>query len=694
MIQKSLNILTHPLFLSIVIGTIFIFLFPFSSSKYKIDTIEHKEINPEEVYSYIDLDNDGTSEKIWYHGSPYNYPSFIITVNGKTLDQWNFSGVFIDRDFFIYCDYDLDSIKEIFIFTIVNDSIYYELIRPYSNSIETQTKRYLDVTKPYNGEYKCEMIFCESNDIDRDGYKELIVEIITGIAKQPRNLYLIDINDDTILKSPESGSGIYNPLSADINNDGHIEYLGDSRALGNYENNDTINYPDTHAWLMVLDKNMSFLFPPVKFGEYKTDLDVRPLNVGDHFNLIALQKHRGMEDIKNVLYLFDENGVVIRKRELTNLKDIEKSMLFVKDDTNYGEVYIQFYNGTVSKIDTNLDITPVCILPGIMDEWPVVIDFDLDGEKEILFFGLDYEIFTIVRNDFSNPVVFDFENENPISNNISIIKRDQTTPLIYFQRGGHSYILNYHRNSMYYLKYLLYIGIYSILYALFYLIRRSQQIIARRKYQTEKKIAELQLQSVKSQLDPHFTLNILESIGSLYNKKDNEKASYVFGKYAKLLRTTIIGSDNIDTTLSEELDYVKHYLDLEKYRYEDKFVYEIQIEERLDCNIHIPKMLIHTFAENAIKHGIKHRKRKGGCISIRVKSIDNGCKIIVEDNGVGRVKSNQYSSFSTGKGLKILDNILNLYKDLKKVNIRYSFSDLESENKEPLGTKVSIFINN
>ena len=211
------------------------------------------------------------------------------------------------------------------------------------------------------------------------------------------------------------------------------------------------------------------------------------------------------------------------------------------------------------------------------------------------------------------------------------------------------------------------------------------------KYNAEREIAELQLKAIKNQVDPHFTLNILNSIGSLFYKQDKDKADYVFGKYSKLLLSTILNSDKIVTTLSDELDYVGNYLELEKFRNADRFNWKIDLDENINTDIKIPKMLIHTFVENAIKHGLKHKEGKGELIILANKN-SREYHINVRDNGIGRKQSKNLKHKSTGKGLNILNQILDLYCSLMKVRITYNIKDLVDENENASGTEVSIKI--
>ena len=249
----------------------------------------------------------------------------------------------------------------------------------------------------------------------------------------------------------------------------------------------------------------------------------------------------------------------------------------------------------------------------------------------------------------------------------------------------------YSKNYLFFLKYPFYAGIYV---AIFLMIWFVEKIIKRRtelKFETEKRIAELQLKSIKNQLDPHFTLNIINSIGSLFYKKDNEKADYVFSKYSKLLRSTILNSDKIVTTLADELEYVENYLELERFRSDGKFSWELKVDTNIDKQIKIPKMLIHTFVENSIKHGLRHLE-KAGKLSISISDNFDSSKIIIQDNGVGRRRANEIEFGNTERGLKILDQILDLYFNLMKVKITYNIEDLIDYDKNSLGTEVNIEI--
>ncbi len=107
-----------------------------------------------------------------------------------------------------------------------------------------------------------------------------------------------------------------------------------------------------------------------------------------------------------------------------------------------------------------------------------------------------------------------------------------------------------------------------------------------------------------------------------------------------MLRSTILSSDQILTTLDDEIEYVENYLSLEQFRIKDGFDYKIKKEEKIKGETKIPKMLIHTFVENAIKHGIKHIEERGKLL-ISISNGTDAYNIKIKDNGIGRTKAKE-----------------------------------------------------
>jgi sensor histidine kinase YesM len=217
------------------------------------------------------------------------------------------------------------------------------------------------------------------------------------------------------------------------------------------------------------------------------------------------------------------------------------------------------------------------------------------------------------------------------------------------------------------------------------------QYYLRRQYEDEKRITELQVKAIEQQMSPHFTLNILNSIGNLYENHDKQKAQYYFGKYSKLLRITLISSGEIAIPLSDELQFTQSYLELERLRLNDKFQYHFINNENIP-DVKVPKFLIHTFVENAVKHGLfPLQGLREGTIQLNMEEEKDQLLITIEDDGIGRTLAKQQKMMTTGKGLSILDEILELYKRFESKNITYRVED-KYPDREETGTCVSITI--
>ena len=306
---------------------------------------------------------------------------------------------------------------------------------------------------------------------------------------------------------------------------------------------------------------------------------------------------------------------------------------------------------------------------------------DLDGDdlNEIAFEGKFENQLIIARHDLRFPIILDLPEKVNIPL-LSVIKKNNKTSGLFLWSSNHSFTVNYAKNPLYTFRFAYYPLIYLIILSIVLLISKTQRHRLNQIYLKEKYISELQLKSSINQIEPHFTLNIIESLASLFDKNDKKKAIKVFGRFSKMLRNTLINSDKILVTLKEELDYVDNYLTLMKFRYNDKFNHEISLPENIDLNIQIPKTLIQTFAENAIKHGIRHLKDDNGLVTITILKNYNNLQINITDNGIGREKSKDFDVKSTGKGLAILDEILDYYNRSYKKKISYSIEDNDSDD--------------
>ena len=688
MLKRIQELTTHPAVLAVPFSIVIILLLPPVFQKYVLNNISSGFELAHKIVSYCDLNSDGISEKIIYNTPEDINPFFTVYSENKIIDQWNFKGRFLPAQNYRYCDIDDDGLKEIFVLTRDNDSIFFYVIKPFVKNQSWYSKQFIYKLENTPESYMPGVYFSDFPDTDKDGFKEVVIAINAGSTLKPRNLFKINIAAGTVIMSPLSGTGVLYPEAFDINGDGFNEYMGFTAAFGNYHTD--IPYKDDRAWLIVLDKDMNFLFEPKGFGGYITTLHTVPFVSDKKNRLIALQNYKGTGEVKRRLMKFDISGNLLKERGLTGIEKHGDCYLLSPNIHRREHLFLILENGLAEEIDSNLNVVRSIEIPGIAYRKPVRLDLDLDGKDEFIFYRADMQGIIITRNDFSHPVEMSLANDSLNGIAVSVIKRGKEGPLLFMKCGVHTHLLGYFANPLFYFKYISWIAIYLLVFLILYVLQIIQRKRAERKYETEKKIARLQLSAIKAQTDPHFTLNLINSIGALFYKKDSETAGYIFGKYAKLLRSTIIGSENISTTLKDELEYVENYLDLEKFRYDYKFDYSINIKTGVNTSVEIPKMLVHTFVENAIKHGIKHLEGEG-FLNINVANEGKSIVISVADNGIGRQKAKEYSKLSTGKGLKILDNILELYLKMKNRKISYTVDD-NIINGKAQGTKVIITV--
>jgi len=215
-------------------------------------------------------------------------------------------------------------------------------------------------------------------------------------------------------------------------------------------------------------------------------------------------------------------------------------------------------------------------------------------------------------------------------------------------------------------------------------IQRRKNRLLLEKLRTEKELNELRISSIRLKSIPHFNANILAAIEYYISNRTKEETMRILEIYSDFTYKTLAEVDKAARSVEEELAYVKMYLDLEKVRFTDKFNYEIKVEEGVDKNVQLPNMMLHTYCENAVKHGLMSL-RSGGLLTINVSKINNFVRVSVEDNGVGREVAAQNKHIHSSKqGLVILYRQIEIYNRFNKEKINHYVDDLEK------GTRFSV----
>lgn len=226
---------------------------------------------------------------------------------------------------------------------------------------------------------------------------------------------------------------------------------------------------------------------------------------------------------------------------------------------------------------------------------------------------------------------------------------------------------------------------------------RIRRIKNREKRKTElnKKIANIESQALRAQMNPHFIFNTLSSIQHYISNNDTDAALKYLSKFAKLMRKIMDNSKQQMISVAEELNALELYLELETMRFDKKFVYTITIDKEIDQTYdRIPSMLIQPYVENAIIHGLLPLEANGK-ISISMEKQNDTIMCIIEDNGIGREKSKEFKKNRVQQhksmGMSITKERLDILNSSLNSNINAEIIDL-FENGKASGTKVRLII--
>ena len=205
------------------------------------------------------------------------------------------------------------------------------------------------------------------------------------------------------------------------------------------------------------------------------------------------------------------------------------------------------------------------------------------------------------------------------------------------------------------------------------------------------RVAETELRALRSQLNPHFVFNSLNSIGDYIARHDKVTADLYLVKFAKLMRKILENSEQQLISLADDLETLELYMQLEALRLGNKFVYQIDVEDDIDPeNTLVPPMLLQPFVENSIWHGISP-KNGDGKITVKAKRQGDMIEYIVEDDGIGREQASKLKlalkrPARKSFGIRVIESRINIINENGQNKAGVELTDLEE------GTRVSIKI--
>ena len=203
------------------------------------------------------------------------------------------------------------------------------------------------------------------------------------------------------------------------------------------------------------------------------------------------------------------------------------------------------------------------------------------------------------------------------------------------------------------------------------------------------------MQALRAQMNPHFMFNSLNSINNFILKNDPENASGYLTKFSRLMRLILDNSRSEWVLLENELKALELYIELESVRFDRSFDYAIEVTKDISLEtVLIPPLIIQPYVENAIWHGLLHRKIPGGRLDIRLWRKEDKLYIEIEDNGVGRDEAKRLKSktatIQKSHGMKITAERIDIVNKVYNVNTGVTITDLKNDTGTQNGTAVLI----
>jgi sensor histidine kinase YesM len=223
-------------------------------------------------------------------------------------------------------------------------------------------------------------------------------------------------------------------------------------------------------------------------------------------------------------------------------------------------------------------------------------------------------------------------------------------------------------------------------------IRRRE----RKKSELQNRIAGIELTALRAQMNPHFVFNAINSVQYFITNNDPDSSQKYLTKFGRLIRYVLDNSKLTTIPVQKELDALELYLDLEALRFGKKLSYAIDVHPGVDTKYtQIPSMLIQPYVENAIWHGIMHSPVDGR-LTVSLEMEDGILKCTVEDNGIGRQKSQalkqEKGTAHTSMGMSNTKERLEIINQVNATGLSVTVTDLYHDSGEARGTRVAISI--
>jgi hypothetical protein len=230
------------------------------------------------------------------------------------------------------------------------------------------------------------------------------------------------------------------------------------------------------------------------------------------------------------------------------------------------------------------------------------------------------------------------------------------------------------------------------------LARKKEAELRHAQMAFDKRIAESEMAALKSQMNPHFIFNVLNSINSYILSNRKQEASKFLTDFSRLIRLVLENSHTAKVSLEKDVEALQLYIDMEKLRFTGRFEYTLQVSPEIDTlYTQVPPLLVQPYVENAIWHGLMHKDDPGNLLSVVFTMPDeNLLQVEITDNGVGRAAADSYKSKSATRrksfGMQITKDRIAIINQLYQMDARVNIEDLVDDRGVPGGTRVTLII--
>jgi len=369
-----------------------------------------------------------------------------------------------------------------------------------------------------------------------------------------------------------------------------------------------------------------------------------------HDDKIYLGTDKGLQIIaKQDFFKSKKNKVYLDEIKVNN-ESIDWSNGDIKLKNNHNNLQFSF-----SEINYSSTSSYKYKLEGFDENWQVTHSNNLE------YFNLNPGIYNFLLKDASS------DSETPISIKIDIAFN-------YWQTNWFRFIICICVLLASYLLYKWRLGIQS------------------RRLELKRLKASAELKALRSQINPHFLFNALNSIQDVVLSEDIDKANNYISRFSRLMRITLEQSKSPLISVAEEIKSLEIYLELESLRFENKFESQFVVDNKIyPEDIYIPSFILQPLVENAIWHGLL---RKNDDAKLRIEFIDNGEHLLcaVDDDGLGYGTNTNKNSLHKSTALVNLNERITLINEELSNNISFVILKSRFGNSEFPGTRIELSI--